>query len=93
MLIAGGGVAGLSLSIMLEEYGFEYELLEKHADIAPKLGAGVGFTPNGARILDQIGLYESMVEAGAPINSGTAIAPDGKIVLHNSDMGEHMENL
>ncbi|RYP20387.1 hypothetical protein DL765_002845 [Monosporascus sp. GIB2] len=40
VLIIGGGVAGLSLAIMLEAYGFEYELLEKHSDVAPKLGAG-----------------------------------------------------
>ncbi|KAH8592116.1 hypothetical protein B0O99DRAFT_597462 [Bisporella sp. PMI_857] len=93
VLIIGGGMAGLSLAIILEEYGFEYELLEKHADVAPRLGAGVGLTPNGARILDQIGVWDLMCESGSPINSGTAISPEGRSVLHNPSMGETMKEL
>lgn len=93
VLIVGGGIAGLSLAIMLEAYGFEYELLEKHADVAPKLGAGVGLTPNGARILDQIGVWDLICEAGSPIDSVTAISPDGRKVIHNAHMGEWMKKL
>lgn len=93
VLIAGGGIAGLSLAIMLEAYGFEYELLEKHADVAPKLGAGVGLTPNGARILDQIGVWDLICEAGSPIDSVTAISPDGRKLIHNAHMGEWMKKL
>ncbi|KAK8074375.1 FAD-binding domain-containing protein [Apiospora hydei] len=93
VLIIGGGVAGLSLAIMLEMYGFEYELLEKHGDVAPKLGAGVGLTPNGARILDQIGVWESMCERASPVNAGLALDPMGQTVISNPNMGEWLEKL
>jgi 2-polyprenyl-6-methoxyphenol hydroxylase-like FAD-dependent oxidoreductase len=93
VLIIGGGIAGLSLAIMLEAYGFDYEILEKHGEVAPRLGAGVGLTPNGARILDQIGVWKSLCEVGSPIDSGSAISPDGRKVLSNAYMGEWMEKL
>lgn len=93
VLIIGGGVAGLSLAIMLEAYGFEYELLEKHSDVAPKLGAGVGLTPNGARILDQIGVWDLMCEHASPVNDGTALSPEGQTVIFNPYMGEWLEKL
>lgn len=93
VLIVGGGVAGLTLAIMLESYGFEYELLEKHPDVAPKLGAGVGLTPNGARILDQIGVWDSMCEYASPVNTGVALSPKGQTVIFNPHMGEWLEKL
>ncbi|KAI0202484.1 hypothetical protein F4808DRAFT_468608 [Astrocystis sublimbata] len=93
ILIIGGGIAGLSLAIMLEKYGLEYELLEKHADVAPKLGAGVGLTPNGARILDQIGVWDEMCRHASPVDSGTALSPQGRTVIFNPHMGEWLEQL
>ncbi|KAI9037695.1 FAD-dependent oxidoreductase [Aspergillus affinis] len=93
VLIIGGGIAGLALAIMLEAYGFDYELLEKHSDVAPKLGAGVGLTPNGARILDQIGVWDSMTQHGSPVNAGAALSPDGGTVIFNPNMGEWLEKL
>nr|A0A455LLW3.1 RecName: Full=FAD-dependent monooxygenase atnA; AltName: Full=Arthripenoid biosynthesis cluster protein A [Arthrinium sp.]AYO60874.1 FAD-dependent monooxygenase AtnA [Arthrinium sp.] len=93
VLIVGGGVAGLSLAIMLEAYGFDYELLEKHPDVAPKLGAGVGLTPNGARILDQIGVWDSMCEYASPVDAGIALSPTGNTVIFNPHMGEWLEKL
>nr|A0A455LLV4.1 RecName: Full=FAD-dependent monooxygenase ntnA; AltName: Full=Nectripenoid biosynthesis cluster protein A [Nectria sp. (in: ascomycete fungi)]AYO60864.1 FAD-dependent monooxygenase NtnA [Nectria sp. (in: ascomycete fungi)] len=93
VLIIGGGVAGLTLAIMLEAYGFDYELLEKHSDVAPKLGAGVGLTPNGARILDQIGVWEMMCERSSPVDSGTALSPEGRTVIFNPNMGEWLQKL
>lgn len=41
-------------------------VLERHHDIAPQVGVSVGIMPNGARILDQLGLFdavESEIEA------------------------------
>lgn len=93
VLIIGGGIAGLSLALMLEAYGFEYELLEKHADVAPKLGAGVVFTPNGARILDQIGVWALMCDLASPINRGTVVSPEGRILFYSRYVGEYVENL
>lgn len=58
VIIAGGGLAGLTLANFLERVGIDYIILESHAEMAPQVGAGIVITPNGSRVLDQIGLYE-----------------------------------
>ncbi|PVH97986.1 FAD/NAD(P)-binding domain-containing protein, partial [Periconia macrospinosa] len=93
VLIIGGGIAGLSLAIILEAYGFDYELLEKHAEIAPKLGAGVGITPNGARILDQMRVWDEMCDYSSPVDAGTALSPEGQTVIFNPNMGDWLLKL
>lgn len=60
IIIAGGGLAGLTLANMLEKFDIEYVLLEAYHDIAPQVGASIGLFPNGLRIMDQIGCYESI---------------------------------
>ncbi|KAF3070990.1 FAD-dependent urate hydroxylase [Daldinia childiae] len=62
VIIAGGGIAGLTLANMLEKFGLNYTLLESHSEIAPQVGASIGLFPNGLRILDQIGCYEQILE-------------------------------
>lgn len=60
VLIVGGSVAGLTLANILERYGIEYTLIEKHAVIAPNLGASIAILPHGLRILDQLGCYDAL---------------------------------
>ncbi|KAI1408058.1 FAD binding domain protein [Hypoxylon sp. FL1857] len=62
VIIAGGGIAGLTLAVMLERFGLDYVLLESHSAIAPQVGASIGLFPNGLRILDQIGCYEPILD-------------------------------
>jgi 2-polyprenyl-6-methoxyphenol hydroxylase-like FAD-dependent oxidoreductase len=62
VVIVGGGVIGLSLANMLQQFDIEYVLLESHGDVAPQVGASIGMLPNGLRILDQIGCYQRVVD-------------------------------
>jgi FAD dependent monooxygenase len=59
-VIVGGSIAGLTLAHAFEQAGIEYELLERRDNIAPNLGATHFIWPNGATILDQLGLWENM---------------------------------
>lgn len=61
-LIAGGGIPGLALAHMLEKFHIDYLLLEAHSEIDPNIGASIGIGPHGARILDQLDLYELITE-------------------------------
>ncbi|KAI1074596.1 FAD binding domain protein [Whalleya microplaca] len=63
-IIVGGGVAGLTLAVMLEQFDIEYTLLEAHKEIAPAVGASIGLFPNGLRIIDQLGCYETVRKVG-----------------------------
>ncbi|KFA74418.1 hypothetical protein S40288_03978 [Stachybotrys chartarum IBT 40288] len=60
VIIAGGGIAGLTLAIMLERFDIDYVILEAYSKIAPPVGASVGLFPNGLRILDQLGCYDEI---------------------------------
>jgi 2-polyprenyl-6-methoxyphenol hydroxylase-like FAD-dependent oxidoreductase len=60
VLIAGGGIAGLTLANMLEKIGVNYLILEGYREMAPQVGASIGILPNGGRVLDQIGLYDEI---------------------------------
>ncbi|KAF4416113.1 FAD/NAD(P)-binding domain-containing protein [Fusarium austroafricanum] len=50
VIIAGGGVAGLTLANALEHAGINYVLLERRDTIAPQVGASIGIGPNGCRV-------------------------------------------
>lgn len=60
VLIAGGGIAGLTLANMLERVGVNYLILEGYREMAPQVGASIGILPNGCRVLDQIGMYDEI---------------------------------
>ncbi|CEL09222.1 hypothetical protein ASPCAL12361 [Aspergillus calidoustus] len=60
ILVAGGGVAGLTLALALEKHNIPYTLLESYPNLIPKVGAGICLLPNGLRILDQLGCYEDL---------------------------------
>ncbi|KAL3442923.1 hypothetical protein BJX65DRAFT_298688 [Aspergillus insuetus] len=61
VLIAGGGIAGLALALMLEKNGIDYTLLESYPEIVAKVGTGVCLMPTGSRILDQLGCYDALL--------------------------------
>jgi len=53
--VVGSGIAGLALALALAQRGAEVTLLEQAAEIA-EVGAGLQISPNGARVLDELGL-------------------------------------
>lgn len=62
VVIVGGSIAGLALALMLERNGIDFVILEAYGSIAPQAGASFGVLPNGFRILDQLGCYESVLK-------------------------------
>lgn len=93
VLIVGGSVAGLALANMLEKYGIEYTLIEKHDNIAPQLGASFTMLPQAARIIDQLGCFERVRALGTPVNNGGLFGPDGNTLNIDSSAGDKLEAL
>ena len=76
ILIAGAGIGGLSLALLLARKGIKAVLVER----APRLeevGAGIQLSPNASRILDRLGLGPALDEAG--IQPARIRLIDGKI--------------
>ncbi|KXJ87525.1 hypothetical protein Micbo1qcDRAFT_208147 [Microdochium bolleyi] len=68
VVIVGGGITGLTLGLMLERLGVDYVLLEAYGSMTPDVGASIALTPNGLRILDQLGCYEKLERVSVPMS-------------------------
>ena len=87
-IIVGGSVAGLTLAHAFEKMGVEYTLLERRDNIAPDLGAGIMICPNGATILDQLGVYETMPDTIlGPIRFSKTTTAPGKSTPTSDALG------
>ncbi|OJJ78133.1 hypothetical protein ASPBRDRAFT_50921 [Aspergillus brasiliensis CBS 101740] len=60
VIIVGGSISGLALAHCLHHANIPHIVLEKASEPAPQKGASIGIMPNGARILDQLGLWEKI---------------------------------
>ncbi len=61
ILICGAGIAGLTAALALLQRGLNVLVLEQSWQLA-ELGAGVQIAPNGARVLQALGLNAAMSE-------------------------------
>lgn len=55
ILIAGGGIGGVTAALALLKHGFDVEVLEQAAGLS-EVGAGIQISPNGARVLHALDL-------------------------------------
>ncbi|KAG0054094.1 hypothetical protein BGZ83_011978 [Gryganskiella cystojenkinii] len=60
VIIAGGGIAGLSLGVMLERAGIDFLILEAREDVQP-LGAVISIQPSVMKVMEQLGLMDDLV--------------------------------
>ena len=59
IIIAGAGIAGLCLSLVLRKHGVEVRVLERSAELT-EVGAGIQISANGMRVLRWLGLEDDM---------------------------------
>ena len=77
VVIIGGSITGLTLAHCLVRANIDHIVLEKRADIAPQEGAFIGIWPNGARVLQQLGVYDALEKLTTPVNRMNIAFPDG----------------
>jgi 2-polyprenyl-6-methoxyphenol hydroxylase-like FAD-dependent oxidoreductase len=63
VIIAGGGIGGLSLALSLHQAGIAVRVYEAVRDPVP-LGAGINLQPTAVRELTELGLAEALAEVG-----------------------------
>ncbi|GKT46893.1 FAD-dependent monooxygenase ctvC [Colletotrichum spaethianum] len=85
VIIVGGSITGLTLAHSLHKIGVDFIVLEKRGSVTPQEGASVGILPNGARVLEQLGLYAVIEQVTAPLGATHIHFPDAvsEIEQHN----------
>ena len=79
--IIGGGIGGLTAAIALKKIAGIQATVFEQSDKHDEVGAGVTIAPNGARILDQLGVLEPMKRSGAiPDGHGVYLDALGNVV-------------
>jgi 2-polyprenyl-6-methoxyphenol hydroxylase-like FAD-dependent oxidoreductase len=66
--IIGGGIAGLSTAIALQQKGFSVELFESAPEIRA-VGAGISLAPNAVKALRALGLEAEVTAKGRVLES------------------------
>lgn len=78
VIIAGGGIAGLSLALTLHQIGVPCVVYEGVRELAP-LGVGINLQPNAVRELEDLGIGETeMDETGLPAREWALVGLNGK---------------
>ena len=90
ILIAGGGIAGLSLALGLARRGFGSHIVERR-DAFSESGAGIQISPNGVRALDVLGIRAALEPlAGRPREILVYAGASGRI-LQRLPLGDWIE--
>jgi 2-polyprenyl-6-methoxyphenol hydroxylase-like FAD-dependent oxidoreductase len=80
VLIAGGGIGGLSLALTLHQIGVEAHVIEAAREMKP-LGVGVNLQPNAVRELYDMGLGAEVLGAvGLPAREWALVGLNGREV-------------
>ena len=79
VLIAGGGIAGLSLALTCHQIGVPCRVFESVATLRP-LGVGINLQPNAVRELLELGLANELEAIGVAAEEWSLFARNGKEV-------------
>jgi 5-methylphenazine-1-carboxylate 1-monooxygenase len=65
VLVAGAGIAGLTLALSLHQVGIDVRLFEQSEKLEP-LGVGINVLPHAVRELSELGLLDELAATGVP---------------------------
>ena len=78
ILIAGGGIGGLTAALALTQRGFDVSVYEQSPELH-EFGAGIAITPNGSRVMTELGMRPALEEiASTPIHRAMRLFSTGQ---------------
>ncbi|KFY50309.1 hypothetical protein V496_09418 [Pseudogymnoascus sp. VKM F-4515 (FW-2607)] len=67
VITVGGSITGLTLAHFLYHSDIDFVVLESYSKDAPQVGASIAILPNGAGILDQLGIFDDIFAMVKPL--------------------------
>ena len=80
VIIAGGGIGGLTLGLTFHQIGIPFVVLETWSEMRP-LGVGINIQPNAVRELFDLGLTADILDSiGVPVREWALVGLNGREV-------------
>ncbi|MES1167260.1 MAG: FAD-dependent monooxygenase, partial [Pseudomonadota bacterium] len=79
VIIAGGGIGGMTAALALQRSGLEVTIFERAPTFA-EIGAGMSLWPNATRVLQTLGVMDEVLARGEPVTQFNLKRPDGRII-------------
>ena len=79
VVLAGGGIGGLTTAIALRRAGFEVSVFERAAELG-EVGAGLLLAANAQKALAKLGLADAVSSLGTPASAGEIRSWRGKVL-------------
>ncbi|MGE0598184.1 MAG: flavin-dependent oxidoreductase [Dehalococcoidia bacterium] len=79
VLVAGGGIGGLTLALCLDHLGIECEVFESSTEFKP-LGVGINLLPHSVRVLTLLGVQPALAASGIPTAELSYFTKHGKLI-------------
>lgn len=92
VIIVGGGPIGLILAHIFSAVGIDYIVLERHSTFETATGGTTIIWPHNIRVLDQLGIKDSVQSVHIPLEEKVNLCPDGSIISQ-SKLPEETERL
>jgi salicylate hydroxylase len=80
-VVVGGGLGGMAAAVALAQAGIDVQVHEQ-AQRLTEVGAGVSLAPNGLRMLERLGVGESVERVGVRYMSNQLLLSDGRPARH-----------
>jgi 2-polyprenyl-6-methoxyphenol hydroxylase-like FAD-dependent oxidoreductase len=81
VLVAGGGIGGLTLAVALRQAGLRVTVFERAPALHP-VGAGITVQANAVLALRRLGLAEAVAAEGREMPAVDLLAPSGRPLAH-----------
>lgn len=91
VIIAGGGIAGLTAAIALRRAGHDVHVHERAPQLSA-VGAGITLWPNAIKALRTLDLAEAVIAAGTRVGSASILTSNGRL-LGRSDLSSLEEKV
>lgn len=79
VLVAGGGIAGLTMALTCHQVGVSVRVFESARSVRP-LGLGINLQPNAVRELYDLGFEEELMSVGIPLREWALLGRNGNDV-------------
>jgi 2-polyprenyl-6-methoxyphenol hydroxylase-like FAD-dependent oxidoreductase len=78
IVIVGGGIGGLAAALALRREGFEPQVFEQSPALL-EVGAAIAMWPNAMRVLERLGLRETLLARAGRIEQARWLGRDGRL--------------